>query len=157
MWRNDTKCKYMFMFPLKNLARKGLRISCECHKTSLIMLIWWVVTFGSGNGLVPSSNKTLPEPISTRKFSNDMALLGHSELNLVSTGSGNAVSETNVCPLANGSKFWVGLVKTWHGWVEFGTEHMRDNFFEANAPVMAWCHQWSKPIPEQVLAKFYNC
>ena len=24
MWRNDTKCKYMFMFPLKNLARKGL-------------------------------------------------------------------------------------------------------------------------------------
>ena len=25
MWRNDTKCKYMFMFPLKNLARKRLR------------------------------------------------------------------------------------------------------------------------------------
>ena len=25
MWRNDTKCKYMFMFPLKNLARKELR------------------------------------------------------------------------------------------------------------------------------------
>ena len=25
MWRNYTKCKYMFMFPLKNLARKGLR------------------------------------------------------------------------------------------------------------------------------------
>ena len=24
MWRNDIKCKYMFMFPLKNLARKGL-------------------------------------------------------------------------------------------------------------------------------------
>ena len=24
MWRNDTKCKYKFMFPLKNLARKGL-------------------------------------------------------------------------------------------------------------------------------------
>ena len=24
MWRNDTKCKYMFMFPLRNLARKGL-------------------------------------------------------------------------------------------------------------------------------------
>ena len=24
MWRNDTKCKYMFMLPLKNLARKGL-------------------------------------------------------------------------------------------------------------------------------------
>ena len=26
MWRNDMKCKYMFMFPLKNLARKGLKI-----------------------------------------------------------------------------------------------------------------------------------
>ena len=24
MWRNDIKCKYMFMFPQKNLARKGL-------------------------------------------------------------------------------------------------------------------------------------
>ena len=24
MWRNDTKCKYMIMFPLKHLARKGL-------------------------------------------------------------------------------------------------------------------------------------
>ena len=26
MWRNDIKSKYMFMFPLKNSARKGLRI-----------------------------------------------------------------------------------------------------------------------------------
>ena len=24
MWSNDIKCKYMFLFPLKNLARKGL-------------------------------------------------------------------------------------------------------------------------------------
>ena len=24
MWRKDIKCKYMFFFPLKNLARKGL-------------------------------------------------------------------------------------------------------------------------------------
>ena len=29
MWSNDIKCKYMFMFPLKNLARKGLRV--EAH------------------------------------------------------------------------------------------------------------------------------
>ena len=28
MWRNDTKCKYMFMFSLKNLARKGLILHC---------------------------------------------------------------------------------------------------------------------------------
>ena len=26
MWSNDIKCKYMFMIPLKNLARKWLRI-----------------------------------------------------------------------------------------------------------------------------------
>ena len=25
MWSNDIKCKYMFMFPLQNLARKELR------------------------------------------------------------------------------------------------------------------------------------
>ena len=24
MWSNDIKCKYMFMFPLQNLARKEL-------------------------------------------------------------------------------------------------------------------------------------
>ena len=24
VWRNDIKCKYMFMFPLNNLARKEL-------------------------------------------------------------------------------------------------------------------------------------
>ena len=24
MWRNDQECKYMFLFPLKNVARKGL-------------------------------------------------------------------------------------------------------------------------------------
>ena len=27
MWRYDTKCKYMFMFSLKNSARKGLIMS----------------------------------------------------------------------------------------------------------------------------------
>ena len=29
MWRNDTKCKYMFMFPLKYLAHKGLKLDCS--------------------------------------------------------------------------------------------------------------------------------
>ena len=28
MWRNETKCKHMFMFPLKNLAHKGLLLIC---------------------------------------------------------------------------------------------------------------------------------
>ena len=30
MWRNDIKCKCMFMFPLKNLALKGLRVDIAC-------------------------------------------------------------------------------------------------------------------------------
>ena len=32
MWRNDTKYEYMSMFPLKNLARKGLKY----RKSSII-------------------------------------------------------------------------------------------------------------------------
>ena len=38
MWRNDIKCKYMFMFPQKKLARRGLRCtdwltsSCGCRR-----------------------------------------------------------------------------------------------------------------------------
>ena len=37
MWSNDIKCKYMFMFPLQNLARKGLILTCtlwSCACTS---------------------------------------------------------------------------------------------------------------------------
>ena len=49
MWRNDTKRKYMF--PLKNLARKGLTY------------IW--VNIGSGNGLLPDGTKPSPEPMLT--------------------------------------------------------------------------------------------
>ena len=32
MWSNDIECKYMFMFPLKNLARKGLRDVDALHQ-----------------------------------------------------------------------------------------------------------------------------
>ena len=36
LWRYDTKCKYMFMFSLKNLARKGLIPDTRCAwKTNL--------------------------------------------------------------------------------------------------------------------------
>ena len=40
---------------------------------------WWSVNIGSGNGLVLSANKSLPEPILTRIFAT-MESLGHSEL-----------------------------------------------------------------------------
>ena len=29
VWRNDMNCRYIFMFPLKNLARKGLNRPCR--------------------------------------------------------------------------------------------------------------------------------
>ena len=36
MWRNDTKCKYMPMFPLKNLAHKGLKGYCVTDMFSVV-------------------------------------------------------------------------------------------------------------------------
>ena len=35
MWRNDTKCKYMFMFTLKNLARKGLTLHVMAYSLTV--------------------------------------------------------------------------------------------------------------------------
>ena len=32
MWSNDIKCKYMFMFPLKNLARKESTTFVCCNQ-----------------------------------------------------------------------------------------------------------------------------
>ena len=39
MWRNDTKCKYMFMFPL-NLARKRLSPRTDLSKYGLGHIAW---------------------------------------------------------------------------------------------------------------------
>ena len=41
VWRNDIKCKYMFMFPLKNLARKELIKYCPF--TSEVFFIYATV------------------------------------------------------------------------------------------------------------------
>ena len=38
MWSNDIKCKYMFMFPLKNLALKGLSIGK--HHGLMFLPLW---------------------------------------------------------------------------------------------------------------------
>ena len=37
VWRNDTKCKYMFMFALKNLARKGLMSHILSRKMIMVL------------------------------------------------------------------------------------------------------------------------
>ena len=39
LWRNDIKCNYMFMFPLKHLARKGLRWSHHLNNCWCIFLL----------------------------------------------------------------------------------------------------------------------
>ena len=48
----------------------------ECHRTSLMKVI-----IGSGNGLVPSGNKPILDPMLTHIYRH-MALPGHNELNL---------------------------------------------------------------------------
>ena len=47
MWSNNTKCKYMFMFPLKNLAHKELRM---LHRT--------LSDIATGIGIVITLNET---------------------------------------------------------------------------------------------------
>ena len=46
MWRNDTQCQYMFMFPLKNLARKGLKVSVVTNDSVPSLKTWWHHPYG---------------------------------------------------------------------------------------------------------------
>ena len=52
MWSNDIKCKYMFIFPLQNLARKELIIS--------------PVSEGSGDVMVLRRSRPPPAMVLTR-------------------------------------------------------------------------------------------
>ena len=45
MWSNDIKCEYMFMFPLKRLACKGLTWSWVWFSISISTLPWYSQTF----------------------------------------------------------------------------------------------------------------
>ena len=51
----------------------------SCPDMNVIGLHWWPVNIGSGNGLVPSGNKPLPEPMLTQ-ICHHMASLGQNEL-----------------------------------------------------------------------------
>ena len=42
--------------------------SWDWSRLSVIGQLWWEVSISSANGLVPSGNKTLPEPIVTQSF-----------------------------------------------------------------------------------------
>ena len=65
------------MFSLNNLARKGLTHVMEkvhehflwnCLLVNATEHIWWYGNVGSGNGLLLSGNKPLPEPILTQIY-----------------------------------------------------------------------------------------
>ena len=62
-----------------DLVIDGWGISCEIA-LNVTGLHWWSVNIGSGNGLVPSGSKPLPEPMLTQICRN-MASLGRSGLN----------------------------------------------------------------------------
>ena len=61
------------------LVIDGWGISCEIA-LNITGLHWWSVNIGSGNDLVPSGNKPLPEPMLTQICRN-MALLGRNGSN----------------------------------------------------------------------------
>ena len=61
------------------LVIDGWGISCEIA-LNVTGLHWWSAIIGSGNGLVPSGNKPLPEPMLTQICRN-MASLGRNGLN----------------------------------------------------------------------------
>ena len=60
-----------------NLLAKGQKYGASMSSLSLDQ--WWSVNIDSGNGLVPSGNKPLPEPMLTQICCH-MVSLGHNEL-----------------------------------------------------------------------------
>ena len=71
--------RYMYVIVKWILVIDGWGISCEIA-LNVTGLYWWSVNIGSGNGLVPSGNKPLPEPMLTQICRN-MALLSRNGLN----------------------------------------------------------------------------
>ena len=55
----------------------------NCPQVNAPRTHWWSVNIGSGNGLVPSCNKPLPEPMLT-KICHYMSPLSHDELKCIS-------------------------------------------------------------------------
>ena len=77
MWRNDTKCKYMFMFPLKNLARKGLSFGmwCVLYKT-FDGILHIIVMISSLAPLVPPQPSCCPSKPSGDAANDNISYLG---------------------------------------------------------------------------------
>ena len=55
----------------------------NCPNMNVTGLHWWSVNIGSGNGLVPSGNKPLPEPVLIQISCRHMVSIGHNELSCI--------------------------------------------------------------------------
>ena len=78
----------------------------NCPNMNVTELHWWSVNIDSGNGLVSSGNKPLPEPMLT-DLCRHMASLGHSELkhihhSTIRAGVKYVLSNTNT-----NTKIWI--------------------------------------------------
>ena len=132
----------------------------NCPDMNITGLHWWSVNIGSGNGLVPSGNKPLPEPM-LNCWPRSLSPYGVTRPEWVNSSppgqsgshfaynifrcifvnekfyilmSSSPMKETNARPLANASVFWAGRVENWPGQLEFYIEHIRDICFRASAP-----------------------
>ena len=73
--------KFRYVIFKQILVIDGWGISCEVALIWMSLgLHWWSVNIGSGNGLVPSGNKPLPEPMLTQISCRHLASLGPNEL-----------------------------------------------------------------------------
>ena len=76
--------KFRYVIFKRILVIDGWGISCEIALIWMSLgLHWWSVNTGSGNGLVPSGNKPLPEPMLTQ-ISRHLASQGHNEFTVIS-------------------------------------------------------------------------
>ena len=56
------ECNFRYVIFKQILVIDGWGVLWICPNMNVTGLHWWSVNIGSGNGLVPSGNKPLPEP-----------------------------------------------------------------------------------------------
>ena len=100
MWRNDIKCKYMFMLSLKKLARKGLKSTAPHSPWSTSHVIQRVFNFSSKNSM-PSC------PASSGMYSMIARRTRHLVSSANSTMAGRRLCESCLIPITCGNKIAV--------------------------------------------------
>ena len=127
MWKNYTKCKYMFIFPLKNLARKGLiqgeKETNNCQTGNFICLSY----YGSDRELFLSMWKNYTKckymfifPL--KNLARKGLIQGEKETNNCQTGNFICLSyygsDRELFILSDSLSIWLVLEK-WKGWPFF--------------------------------------